>query len=667
VGTAGTPNGVTFELGMVGQSFGFDGSTQYVATVLDAQPAALPETTWEAWVYPTRINYGTRQQILSIDSGGYGRSLLIEGGSAEFAVFTGMGAWKATQATTNEWQHIAVVYASTNIYFYRNGVQHSFGQAPTARASSQKLTIGKNPGYGEYFKGLIDEVTIYNRALSPGEIQGIFAAGAAGKCRTAGTTDLSLALHPNSVIAQVNGYLTNTITVSNSGPDAAFGVSVVCEVPSGASFSSGQVSQGSLSAAGTQVNCGIGNLSVGGTAVARLVFKMTAIGSQTYTATVTSLNTDPNPANDQAADTVDVLYHYTPEDGDWAAKTVILRDTPEAALMVRTGDIDNLGFGWPSGFDPFSGNSTPGHSFPWAAPTNEPAGTDRIMVITSYNGHPPFGSDGYTGGTSRPDNDVQALELNYNLEGMPVNSAALQLFVDDFQAPNWHAAYTVKLNGVSAPFIETIINGLSQTGPIGKLISVSFPAEFLSLLQSNRLSILIDDLTTGAGDGFAIDFAKLLININAFGQVGTIKGVVLDSLNQQPIEGARIWVAGYSAYTDATGSYLLQNIPSGLSIVEATHPDYVRQTVATDLVTGQTNTVSFSLTVQPHLLIQVIGGKAVISWPASLSGYTLQTTPSLTSPELWAAEGSVPAVVNGRNRVTNSIALPARFYRLAKP
>lgn len=667
VGTASTPNGVAFEPGMVGQAFGFDGTTQYVATDLDAQPSALPETTWEAWVYPTRLNHGARQQVLSLDSGGYGRSVLIEGGSTEFAVFTGMGAWRAAQATADEWQHIAVVYAATNIYFYRNGVQSSFGQAAVARTSSHKLAIGRNPGYGEYFEGLIDEVTIYNRALGAEEIQAIFMAGTDGKCKEVGTADLALTLHTAPSISQVNEYITNTITVANEGPDPVSGVSVVADVPPGASFSDGQVSQGTLNAVGTQVNCAIGNLGVGETAWVRLAFKMTAIGPQTYSATITSLYTDPDPSNNQAMDMVDVLYHYTPEDGDWAAKTVVLRDTPEAALMVRTGDIDNLGFGWPSGFDPFSGNSTPGHGFPWAVPTNEPAGTDRIMVVTSYSGTPPYGGDGYTAGTSRPDNEVQAVELNYNLEGMPVNSAALQLFVDDFQAPNWHALYTVKLNGIQAPFIETIINGLSQTGPIGKLISVSFPAEFLPLLQANRLSILIDDLTTGAGDGFAIDFAKLLININAFGQVGTIKGVVVDSLNQQPIPGVRIWVAGYSTYTDATGSYLLRNIPAGLSIVEATHPDYVRQTVATDLVTGQTNTVSFNLVVQPHLQIQLIGGEAVISWPASLGGYSLQVSPSLAASELWVPEGSVPAVVNGRNWVTNSIALPARFYRLAKP
>ena len=49
----------------------------------------------------------------------------------------------------------------------------------------------------------------------------------------------------------------------------------------------------------------------------------------------------------------------TEEDGDWSKKIEILQNTPEAQLMVRTGDIDNLGFGWPANFNPFSGNNTP--------------------------------------------------------------------------------------------------------------------------------------------------------------------------------------------------------------------------------------------------------------------------------------------------------------------
>jgi hypothetical protein len=43
------------------------------------------------------------------------------------------------------------------------------------------LSVGARPGVS-YFAGLIDELSLYNRALSATEIQGIYKAGSAGKC-----------------------------------------------------------------------------------------------------------------------------------------------------------------------------------------------------------------------------------------------------------------------------------------------------------------------------------------------------------------------------------------------------------------------------------------------------------------------------------------------------
>ena len=69
---------------------------------------------------------------------------------------------------------------------------------------------------------------------------------------------------------------------------------------------------------------------------------------------------------------------------DWALEYERTVDGPEADLVVRTGDINNLGFGWPKEFDPFSGQSTPGHPWPNIdhIPPNAPPGTDRIMLGT---------------------------------------------------------------------------------------------------------------------------------------------------------------------------------------------------------------------------------------------------------------------------------------------
>ena len=55
--------------------------------------------------------------------------------------------------------------------------------------------------------------------------------------------------------------------------------------------------------------------------------------------------------------------------GDWSLKTAVLRDTPEADLVVRTGDIDNLNFGWPGGLRSVF---RPEHSGPLLSLDNRP-------------------------------------------------------------------------------------------------------------------------------------------------------------------------------------------------------------------------------------------------------------------------------------------------------
>ena len=70
--------------------------------------------------------------------------------------------------------------------------------------SSVDVTIGASvPSGGERFRGLIDEVEIYNRALSAEEVLSIFNAGSAGKCKD-GLTDVDIDIKPGSFPNSIN-------------------------------------------------------------------------------------------------------------------------------------------------------------------------------------------------------------------------------------------------------------------------------------------------------------------------------------------------------------------------------------------------------------------------------------------------------------------------------
>ena len=84
------------------------------------------------------------------------------------------------------WTHVAIVYQNHQPTLYVNGVLVRTGLVSTT--ASYPLTSlgegGSGPAldYG-YYAGLLDEVSIYNRALSASEIATIYNAGSAGKCR----------------------------------------------------------------------------------------------------------------------------------------------------------------------------------------------------------------------------------------------------------------------------------------------------------------------------------------------------------------------------------------------------------------------------------------------------------------------------------------------------
>ena len=91
---------------------------------------------------------------------------------------------------------------------------------------------------------------------------------------------------------------------------------------------------------------------------------------------------------------------------DWALRYERTEAGPEADLVVRTGDINNLGFGWPKNFDPFSGKSTYPHPFPWVPKPGTPDGTDQMLLGSAVTPadfkERPFAGDGYTNTLLRP-------------------------------------------------------------------------------------------------------------------------------------------------------------------------------------------------------------------------------------------------------------------------
>jgi hypothetical protein len=80
------------------------------------------------------------------------------------------------------WSHLAVTYNGATVRLYVDGVPASSSSASgTIRKTNNPLWIGGNRPYGEYFKGVIDEVRVYDRALGPADVRAAMSTPIGGR------------------------------------------------------------------------------------------------------------------------------------------------------------------------------------------------------------------------------------------------------------------------------------------------------------------------------------------------------------------------------------------------------------------------------------------------------------------------------------------------------
>jgi hypothetical protein len=172
----GTVSGATWTTaGKFGRALSFDGVNDWV-TVADTNALDLVNgMTLEAWVYPTNAS-STRDVLIKEGAGADIYNLYARNwrGLPEANVFVA-GSNRTTEGSvlpTNTWTHLAATYNGNVVQLYVNGtLQSSTSASGQISTSNGALRIGGNSLWGEYFAGLIDEVRIYNFALSQPQIQ----------------------------------------------------------------------------------------------------------------------------------------------------------------------------------------------------------------------------------------------------------------------------------------------------------------------------------------------------------------------------------------------------------------------------------------------------------------------------------------------------------------
>ena len=210
-------NGVTFPAGEVGQAFGLSASSSQYVTVPDSPSLRVTQFTLDGWVsFNSTVGGGCCNMLFSKSFG--------SGDAESYAVWYSGNALHGDTCdgpsfaanctvldfpfipTLGVWYHIAYTFGGSTHALYLNGLQvASLANTRAPTYDGTDFSIGSETENGSrtyYFDGKIDEVELFNRALSQPEIQSIVNAGSAGKCKPTGCT---LTCSPTLVVTNAAG------------------------------------------------------------------------------------------------------------------------------------------------------------------------------------------------------------------------------------------------------------------------------------------------------------------------------------------------------------------------------------------------------------------------------------------------------------------------------
>lgn len=207
--------GINFASGKVDQAFALDGIDDYVR-IPDGTSGldGFGRLTIDAWINPDALQWpnqdtgGSTSAIVSkynsTRADGIAYYFTLENSHLRLGIFQSHSpaSWIIIESDdsipSNEWHHVTGVWRGADqLELYVDGQLENasiFGQGPLPSLMEDNdvpVNIGRIESFsGSFvgpaalFHGLIDEVEIFNRDLTTDEIQAIFSAGSAGKCKT---------------------------------------------------------------------------------------------------------------------------------------------------------------------------------------------------------------------------------------------------------------------------------------------------------------------------------------------------------------------------------------------------------------------------------------------------------------------------------------------------
>jgi len=165
--------------GRTGPALTFDGVDDHVVVPNKASLNPISALTISVWVNQKATSVGQSANISNIagkTSSSYGYELRLTSDVLYFLIE--QGGWIGLSGNTlnlNQWYHIVGTYDKSNMkLFVDGGLVNSLAESADIRVDTGSFYVGSRTASARYFNGLIDDVRIYNRALSEQEVQQLY-------------------------------------------------------------------------------------------------------------------------------------------------------------------------------------------------------------------------------------------------------------------------------------------------------------------------------------------------------------------------------------------------------------------------------------------------------------------------------------------------------------
>jgi hypothetical protein len=212
--THGTTNNVTLttdRFGKANSAYLFNGSNSYIQ--FPSTNVQNSRYTFSLWAYLTSMPAdGDYTFVLNVGSSGGDQNLNTANnyaGTVDGWVSSSYNTASATYGTNekkshtlNTWQHVLAVRDSNFLLLYVNGVKvDSMGsndnRTPYYGSGTVKAMIGSRQDLSRPFEGKIDEVCIYNRALSKQEVEQLYSHQMTSSIVRLTSAQQNISLYPN--------------------------------------------------------------------------------------------------------------------------------------------------------------------------------------------------------------------------------------------------------------------------------------------------------------------------------------------------------------------------------------------------------------------------------------------------------------------------------------